>query len=179
MSQLSTSMNPRSNVSRIRGWVLALLAGATQACVGGPLYDDTIEDHTRPVELELYASQPGATITVRCAKHYGPRIMVDTFTAPSTPRYASGEDKVYLAGGSRVIPRDCWDTGFTPMLTFLFFEQTATGRTDALRVFDQAGRLCVFSKLGTGMGPMGAGLQCHLRDSSGASMAGVRLFARR
>jgi hypothetical protein len=138
---------------------VSLLGGA---CVTGPHYDQHIASHGTPVDLEVWASDPGATIQAQCANHYSPWSTFATFTASSTAIVVAGDSVYHGVKNGVVVPLSCWDLGFSPAATFLHFTQTANGHTYSMQTYDQAGLDCLFSRIFT-EGVYGPGLDCALK----------------
>jgi hypothetical protein len=150
---------------------LPLLVSAS--CVTGPHYDQHLTSHTDAIDLEVWASEPGAAIEAQCANHYSPWSTFATFTASTTAIVVHGDSVYHGVKNHVVVPLSCWDLDFSPVATYLHFTQTANGHTYGMQTYDQAGLDCLFGRIFT-EGPYGPGLDCALKGDLATQ---IRLLA--
>jgi hypothetical protein len=150
---------------------LSLLVGAS--CVTGPHYDQHLTSHTDAIDLEVWASSPGASIEAQCANHYSPWSTFATFTASTTAIVVHGDSVYHGVKNHVVVPLSCWDLGFSPVATFLHFTQTSGGHTYNMQTYDQAGLDCLFSRIWD-EGAYTPGLDCALKGDTATQ---IRLLA--
>ena len=141
-------------------------------CVFGPYYDDEIASTTTQVTFNLYALNPGATVTAECATHYSGFSQFGSKVATTTPTTIYGES-IYSAQLKKVIPPSCWDYGFGKPLTFLRFREQMSSGPKNLYIFDQDGAECIGDEFEDEHGPITAGLNCAYTDTNSQ----LRLFA--
>ncbi len=98
------------------------------SCVYGPFYDDEIPSTTSQVTFNMFALNPGATVTAECANHYSGFTQFGSKVASNTATTINGES-IYSAQLKKVIPASCWDYGFGKPVTYLRFrEQMSSGQ---------------------------------------------------
>lgn len=142
------------------------------SCVYGPFYDDEIASTTTQVTFNMFALNPGATVTAECANHYSGFTQFGSKVASTTATTINGES-IYSAQLKKVIPASCWDYGFGKPVTYLRFREQMSSGPKNLMVFDDEGVDCINDEFDDDHGPITAGLNCAYSESSNQ----LRLYA--
>lgn len=116
------------------------------ACVLSPFHGQEIATRNTSVDFELWSLNANATMTVECAAGHdvtgNPYQQIFSFVSSGSPITLNGE-RVYFAGGDRVLPSHCWGIFHGRWTTRLRFKQG----TYNVRVYTEDGVQCQYDKI--------------------------------
>src|SRR5436190_17295265 len=129
--------------------VLFLSIGVLAAgCMVGPTWGTWVDDHTHPIDFNLYAISPSAKMTLECTAPWwiGPPDYHEFahVTASDHPLITVDGGSIYTANVSKVVPESCWGSYHgTEVVTDIRPKQDGWNAA----VFDDAGRDCAFHEV--------------------------------